>query len=112
MNKYVDLLQLFLNVFIFRENHLESVIHLLRGRIEDTALPIEKVDILVSEWMGYFLLFEGMLDSFIYARDNHLAVGGTVLPNRCNLSLVGCSDMGNNNIYIYVACVIELFFTF
>lgn len=68
--------------------------HLIRGRIEDTNLPVERVDVLVSEWMGYFLLFEGMLDSFIYARDNHLVQGGTVLPNRCNISLVGCSDMG------------------
>ncbi|RZC40309.1 protein arginine N-methyltransferase 1 [Asbolus verrucosus] len=61
-------------------------------RIEDTDLPVEKVDIIVSEWMGYFLLFEGMLDSFIYARDRHLAPGGLILPNKCNLSLVGCSD--------------------
>lgn len=86
-----------------RENKLESVVHLLRGRIEDTTLPVEKVDILVSEWMGYFLLFEGMLDSFIYARDNHLAKGGTILPNRCNLSIVGCSDTGNVQIDVNTA---------
>jgi hypothetical protein len=34
-----------------------------------------KIDILVSEWMGYFLLFEGMLDSVLYARDRYLAKG-------------------------------------
>lgn len=93
---------LLFNLLNFRENQLETAIHLLRGRIEDTALPVEKVDILVSEWMGYFLLFEGMLDSFIYARDNHLKIGGTILPNRCDLSLVGCSDMGKKTVYIYV----------
>lgn len=71
---------------------MHETIHLIRGRVEDTQLPVEKVDILVSEWMGYFLLFEGMLDSFIYARDNHLVNGGTVLPNRCTMSIVGCSD--------------------
>ena len=37
---------------------------------------------IVSEWMGYFLLFEGMLDSVIAARKRHLAEGGRVLPNR------------------------------
>jgi len=42
--------------------------------------------------MGYFLLFEGMLDSVIYARDHHLAEGGLLLPNRCSMSLVGLSD--------------------
>lgn len=42
--------------------------------------------------MGYFLLFEGMLDSVIYARDHHLAPGGLLLPNRCNISIVGLGD--------------------
>lgn len=73
---------------------MQDKVHLIRGRIEDTNLPVEKVDVLVSEWMGYFLLFEGMLDSFIYARDNHLVKGGVVFPNRCNISLIGCSDIG------------------
>lgn len=77
---------------------MQEKVHLIRGRIEDTNLPVEKVDVLVSEWMGYFLLFEGMLDSFIYARDNHLKQGGIVLPNRCNISLVGCSDIGNSKL--------------
>ncbi|EFA02398.1 protein arginine N-methyltransferase 1 [Tribolium castaneum] len=77
---------------IIRENNYYDTIHLMKGRIEDTNLPVEKVDIIVSEWMGYFLLFEGMLDSFIHARDRYLAPGGLLLPNRCNLNLIGCSD--------------------
>lgn len=28
-----------------------------------------QVDVIVSEWMGYTLLFETMLDSVLYARD-------------------------------------------
>ena len=28
-----------------------------------------QVDVIVSEWMGYALLFESMLDSVLYARD-------------------------------------------
>lgn len=27
-----------------------------------------QVDIIISEWMGYFLLYESMLDTVIYAR--------------------------------------------
>lgn len=77
-----------------RENKYHEKIHLMKGRIEDTNLPVDKVDVIVSEWMGYFLLFEGMLDSFIYARDKYLKPDGLILPNRCNISLVGCSDLG------------------
>lgn len=82
---------------IVRENKLESKINLIKGRLEDTKLPIEKFDIILSEWMGYFLLFEGMLDSVIYARDNHLKEGGLLLPNRCNISIAGCSDIDRYN---------------
>lgn len=72
------------------------MIKLIKGQIERTQLPVEKVDIIVSEWMGYFLLFEGMLDSFICARDTYLKEDGLVLPNRCNMSIVGVSDIGKS----------------
>lgn len=63
-------------------------------------MPIEKFDVIVSEWMGYFLFFEGMLDSVIYARDRHLSPGGTLLPNRCNISLIGHGDLKFYNKHI------------
>ena len=68
---------------IVRENSLEKTITLLKGRLEDISeLNGVKFDVIVSEWMGYFLLFEGMLDSVIAARTKHLKEGGRVLPNR------------------------------
>ncbi|KAK4886794.1 hypothetical protein RN001_003065 [Aquatica leii] len=85
---------------IVRENNLQDAIHLIRGRIEDTNLPVDKVDIIISEWMGYFLLFEGMLDSFIYSRDNHLSSNGVILPSRCNISIIGISDLDKYNKHI------------
>ena len=39
---------------------------------------MDKVDIIVSEWMGYFLFYESMLDCVIYARDKWLVKGGLV----------------------------------
>ena len=36
------------------------------------VLPVEHVDIVISEWMGYCLLFESMLDSVLFARDKWL----------------------------------------
>lgn len=42
--------------------------------------------------MGYFLLFESMLDSLIFARDKYLNKNGIMLPNECNLYISGISD--------------------
>lgn len=81
---------------IVRENNLDSKIKAVRGRLEDGQMPFDKVDILVSEWMGYFLLFEGMLDSVVYARDKYLREGGTILPNRCALFLCASGDVTNH----------------
>jgi len=36
--------------------------------MEDVELP-EQVDIIVSEWMGYLLIYESMLASVLAARD-------------------------------------------
>jgi len=46
-----------------------------RGKLEELVLP-EKVDIIVSEWMGYFLLYESMLDTVLVARDKWLKPNG------------------------------------
>lgn len=84
---------------IVKRNNIENIT-LVKGRIEDTELPIDKFDIIVSEWMGYFLLFEGMLDSVIYARKRHLKEDGILLPNRCSISLVGYGDLDRYNEFI------------
>ncbi|XP_055363467.1 protein arginine N-methyltransferase 3 isoform X2 [Betta splendens] len=77
---------------IARSNQLEDKIVFIKGRIEDIKLPVEKVDIIISEWMGYFLLFESMLDSVLYARDLYLAEGGSVYPDLCSISLAAVGD--------------------
>ncbi|KAL2089070.1 hypothetical protein ACEWY4_015969 [Coilia grayii] len=77
---------------IVRSNNLQETITLIKGRIEEVTLPVEKVDIIISEWMGYFLLFESMLDSVLYARDMYLAEGGSVYPDVCNISLAAVGD--------------------
>lgn len=42
------------------------------GKVEEVTLPVEKVDVIVSEWMGYCLFYESMLDTVLYARDKWL----------------------------------------
>lgn len=44
---------------------------MLQGKAEEVELP-EKVDVIVSEWMGYMLLYETMLPSVLYVRDKWL----------------------------------------
>ena len=56
------------------------------------VLPVEHVDIVISEWMGYCLLFESMLDSVLYARDKWLKDSRQIYPNHCSLSLVAMGD--------------------
>ena len=47
-------------------------ITLIKGKVEDVELPVDKVDIIVSEWMGYCLFYESMLDTVLHARDKWL----------------------------------------
>ena len=83
---------------IIRENQLDDKITLVKGRLEDVKkLQGKKFDVLISEWMGYFLLYEGMLDSVISARDKYLSPGGLVLPNHCLMHLFAISDMERYN---------------
>ena len=79
---------------IVRENNLSDRVTLLKGKVEEVKLPVEKVDIIISEWMGYCLLFESMLDTVLYARDKWLSPGGMVYPDKCDMSLVA---VGNRN---------------
>lgn len=85
-------------------NGLDRVITCVKGKAEEldwgavlaAALPEEtspKVDILVSEWMGYALLYECMLNSVLYVRDRVLAPGtGRMLPSRASIHVAGVSD--------------------
>ena len=43
---------------------LQDRVTVLRGTMEELELP-EKVDVIVSEWMGYFLLRESMVQSVL-----------------------------------------------
>jgi protein arginine N-methyltransferase 3 len=76
-----------------RENGYFHKIVFLKGKVEEVKLPVEKVDIIISEWMGYFLVFESMLDSVLYARDKYLnKETGIVLPNFFEMHLFAVHD--------------------
>lgn len=73
-------------------NGFDDKITLLQGKLEDIKLPVDSVDIIVSEWMGYFLLYESMLDTVLYARDKYLAKDGLILPDKCSMFIAGIED--------------------
>ncbi|KAI0845233.1 S-adenosyl-L-methionine-dependent methyltransferase [Daldinia vernicosa] len=77
------------NIF---HNNLSSVITCVHGRIEEVALPVDEVDIIVSEWMGYCLLFEAMLPSVLFARDKYLKPDGLLVPSHANIWLAPVAD--------------------
>lgn len=60
------------------------VITIFKGKVEEVELPVEKVDIIISEWMGYCLFYESMLNTVIFARDKWL-VGPTGRAGACFL---------------------------
>ena len=61
-------------------NGLGDVVTIIQSTVEEVELP-EQVDVIISEWMGYFLLRESMFDSVIVARDRWLKPGGAMFPS-------------------------------
>ncbi|KAF4367118.1 hypothetical protein CsatB_011517 [Cannabis sativa] len=69
---------------LIKANNLEDVVEVIESNMEDVSLP-EKVDVIISEWMGYFLLRESMFDSVIYARDHWLKPTGVMYPSHARM---------------------------
>lgn len=86
---------------IVEENNLSHKIHVVKSKIEDLEkLPNghKEVDIIISEWMGYCLFYESMLDTVIYARDKWLKKkGGLLFPDRAKLFLTAIEDSAYKN---------------
>jgi len=77
---------------IVKDNQMSNKITCLQGKMEDVVLPCEKVDIIISEWMGYFLLYETMLPTVLKARDKWLKPGGLIFPDQANLYVACIED--------------------
>jgi len=77
---------------IIEANGFKDVITLVKGKLEEVELPLQQFDIIVSEWMGYFLLYESMLDTVLLARDRYLAPGGLMFPDTAVMYLAAIED--------------------
>lgn len=94
---------------LMEANGVADIVTVIQGAVEDIELPYEEhnlhpenqeedskhqvVDIIISEWMGYFLLRESMLDSLIRARDKFLKRGkGLMFPSHTTMYLSPIQD--------------------
>ncbi|XP_062093122.1 probable protein arginine N-methyltransferase 3 [Humulus lupulus] len=92
-----------------------GVVEVVQCMVEDLdkKTPIEphSVDVLLSEWMGYCLLYESMLSSVLYARDKWLKPGGAILPDTATIIVAGFGKGGTSipfweNVYGFnMSCV-------
>ncbi|XP_039071700.1 protein arginine N-methyltransferase PRMT10-like isoform X1 [Hibiscus syriacus] len=69
---------------LVQANNLQDIVEVIEGSMEEVVLP-EKVDVIISEWMGYFLLRESMFDSVICARDRWLKPTGVMYPSHARM---------------------------
>lgn len=80
---------------IIKKNGLSSKITVFKGKMEELDLPFKEgeIDIIISEWMGYFLLYESMLDCVLWARDKYLnKKTGKMLPDRATMYVAAIED--------------------
>lgn len=77
---------------IVEQNRFSDKVTFIQGKAEEVTLPVEKVDIIISEWMGYFLLYESMLDTVIFCRDKWLVEGGLMFPDKARLFIAAIED--------------------
>ncbi|XP_046402124.1 protein arginine N-methyltransferase 1-B isoform X1 [Ischnura elegans] len=79
---------------IVEANQLSDVVEIVKGKVEEVTLPdgVQKVDIIISEWMGYCLFYESMLDTVLYARDKWLKPDGLMFPDKATLFVCGIED--------------------
>ena len=104
---------------VVRANGVEHIVTVIQGAVEEVVLPAEDwdgvglvreegdenevnedgsknqrvVDIILSEWMGYFLLRESMLDSIVRARDTFLKpTTGLLMPSHASMLVAPIVD--------------------
>lgn len=92
-------------------------VEVVQSMVEDLGKSIQiqphSLDIIVSEWMGYCLLYESMLSSVLFARDQWLKPGGAILPDTATIFVAGFGKGGTSlsfweNVYgLNMSCIGE-----
>ena len=77
---------------IVKDNKLDDKITLIKGKMEEVDLPVDKVDIILSEFMGFCVFYDSSLSAVLHARDKYLVPGGLMFPDRATLYLTAIED--------------------
>ena len=64
---------------------------IIHGKVEEVEVP-EKVDVIISEPIGFLLVHERMLESYIVARDRFLKPGGLMYPSTGSIVISPYTD--------------------
>jgi len=98
---------------VMKVNGVDDVVTVIQGAVEEITLPLAEdglepddpehpervVDIFISEWMGYFLLRESMLDSLVRAREKFLKPRtGLMFPSHCTMYVAPVMDEGERQL--------------
>jgi histone-arginine methyltransferase CARM1 len=75
---------------LVNNNRLSDNIIVVAGKIEEVDIP-EKVDVIISEPMGYMLFNERMLETFLHAK-KWLKPGGKIFPTQGDLHIAPFTD--------------------
>lgn len=82
-----------------KTNGTSDIVKVINKKVEDLDvgedLDGEKVDVIISEWMGYVCLYEVFLPSVLIARDRFLKpkeCGGLMAPSQCSILMAGWGD--------------------
>ena len=76
---------------IIEQNKYNDIIEVYSCDVED-IYDIGKVDIIICEWMGNFLLSNSFLKKVIYARDRFMVKDGLIFPDKATLYIAGIQD--------------------
>lgn len=76
---------------ISKANGYDDKVVIVKGKLEEITLP-EKVDIIISEPIGFLLVHERMLESYAFARKHFLKPGGLMLPSTGSIVLAPITD--------------------
>jgi protein arginine N-methyltransferase 1 len=100
---------------LIKANGFDDIVTVIQGTVEGVKLPLREdgfgdednervVDVIISEWMGYMLIRESMLDSVLAARDRFLKRDtGLMLPSHATILIAPIANESDrlNNKYGY-----------
>lgn len=75
------------------QNGFAGVVEVIQGKIEEVELP-QKVDVIISEPIGFLLVHERMLESYIVARERFLKPAGLMMPTTGSIVLAPMTGNG------------------